>query len=77
MSTAHAMTVGTYDEAGDLVVSSSITASSSTSITVPTPDVAGYSVILVVDPTTNQVIGAGLFTRNQVILNPCGTKKNC
>ncbi len=79
MPTTYAVTVGAYDSFGDLEASNSITASSSTSITVPTPSSVGYSVITIIDPTTNSVVAAGLFTRNsEVLSSPCsGTKKSC
>lgn len=77
LPTAHAMTVGTYDDVGNSVASNSITASSSTSITVPIPNVAGASAIVIVDPATNKVMGTGLFTRTVLVINPCGSAKNC
>lgn len=77
MSTAYAMTVGAYDSIGDSEGSNSITASSPTSITVPAPTTPGANAILVVDPTTNQVIAAGLFTVGETVINPCGNEKNC
>jgi hypothetical protein len=77
MSTAHAMAVGTYDDSGASAASNSITASSSTTITVPLPPVIGNSVIVIVDPTTNKFVAAGFFTRNQTIYYPCGTKRSC
>jgi hypothetical protein len=77
MPTSYAMKVGTYNDEGDLNASNSISASSSSSITVPTPNIIGTSVIIVVDPTTNQVLGAGLFTRGETIYYPCGHEKSC
>lgn len=78
MPTAYAMTVGTYDDSGASEASSSITATSPTSVTVPTPTTLGASAIVVVDGTTNTVIGAGLFTRSQEIESePCGHQKQC
>lgn len=62
LPTTHALSVGTYNDTGHSEASSSITASSSTSITVPAPTQYGASAIVLVDPTTNQVLGAGLFT---------------
>lgn len=78
MPTAYAMTVGTYDDLGASETSTSITAASPTSIIVPTPTTLGASAIVVIDPTTNSVIGAGLFTRTQEIMSePCGHQKQC
>jgi hypothetical protein len=75
--TSHAMTVGTYDVTGTSESSDSITASSSTTISVPLPGEVGNSAIIVVDPSTNKIIGSGLFTRIQTIYYPCGRAKSC
>jgi hypothetical protein len=79
--TSHAMSVEAYDDTGTAQgSSSSISASSTTTITIPTPGYSGSSgspgdnVIIVVDPSTNEIVGATLFTWNYVIYatNPRG-----
>lgn len=60
---SHDLSVSVYDTSATLITSSSIKASSSTSLTMPTPRVDGTAVITIVDPSTNQVLGAGLFSR--------------
>jgi hypothetical protein len=68
--TTYALTVTNYgDEAGELS-SGGDSASSSTSITVSTPNTHGTTVLTVVDPTTDQVLGATTFLRSYDIILP-------
>ncbi len=77
LPTAHALAVGTYNDEGKSEASNSITASSSTSITVPTPTIYGNSAVVIVDPATNTVLGAGLFTKNvKSVICPPGESCN-
>jgi hypothetical protein len=63
--TGYAINASSYTEAEALVVSNSITASSSTTITVPTPATTGFSAVVFTDPTTNLVLGAASFENIQ------------
>jgi hypothetical protein len=63
--TGYAINASSYTEAKALVSSSSITASSSTTITVPTPATTGFSAVVFIDPTTNLVLGAASFDNIQ------------
>lgn len=60
--TNRAMNVSTYTEAAQNINSQSITASSSTTMILPTPLRKGDNVVLIKDPNTNQILVAGLFT---------------
>jgi hypothetical protein len=78
LPTDHAMQASVYTEAGSLVVSNSITADSSTTITVPTPTTPGYSAVIVVDPNTNQILGAASFIYKQrTVHTSCGLGDDC
>jgi hypothetical protein len=69
-----AMSVGYYTNAAAYVTSTNVSASTTTTITVPTPTTIGESVVAFVNPSTNQTVSAGLFTRtSSVILKtiPC------
>jgi hypothetical protein len=74
-STGYATTASSYDASGTLLRSDSITASSATTITVPTPSSAGFHALTFVNPTTNQIFGAAEFTVKKVIVK-C-TPKTC
>jgi len=57
-----AMVAANYDSSGDSLAQSSVTASTTTSIVVPTPTTVGTTYLVVQDATGN-VIGASEFTR--------------
>jgi len=57
LPTSYALTAGWYTDDAASESSSSPTASSSTQITVPAPTSWGLSVITIVDPTTDEVLG--------------------
>ena len=59
--TSYALSVIGYDYAGSQISSTSVVASSSTSIAMPTPTQPGYSVLVIRDPNTNAVLGSALF----------------
>jgi hypothetical protein len=63
-STAHAMALSGYSDTGSELYSQSPTATTTTKIVIPTPANQGDNVLLVTDPTTNQLVGAGLFIHN-------------
>ena len=75
--TATSLDVGAYNDFGTQESSFSGQAAGGTSIVVPTPTQPGNNVLVITDPSTNQVVAAALFTINQVIENPCGNKKSC
>ncbi len=77
LSTSHALDVSDYNNAGIQESSFSGSASSTTTIVIPTPTLVGESVLVIYDPQTNQPVGAALFTMGQTIYNPCGTKRSC
>ena len=77
LSTAHALDVSDYNDAGSQEYSYSGNASNTTTIVVPTPKFIGESVLVIYDPQTNQPVGAALFTLTQAIYNPCGTERSC
>lgn len=76
--TSRAMTASIYNEAETLISSSSVTATSSVQVVVPTPTTVGVTLVALVDPSTNLPLGAILFTYNYVLQNPsCGTMRSC
>ncbi len=79
LPTSHQLNVSDYSDTGTQRYSFSGSASNPTSILVPVPPPtdSGQSVLVVYDPQTNAPVGAALFTVNQVIYTPCGTKRNC
>jgi hypothetical protein len=77
LPTAHALTVGYYSDSASEQSSSSATATNTTTIKVPVPTIVGEDILVLSDPTTKQVLGAGVFRYSQDIINPCGTKKSC
>ncbi len=77
LPTAHALNVSDYSDTGNQYYGFTGSASNTTTIVVPTPNVIGQSVLVIYDPQTNVPLGAALFTLNQVVFTPCGTKRNC
>ncbi len=77
LPTSQALNVSDYNDAGTQEYSYAGNASSTTTITVPVPKVAGDSVLVIYNPQTEEVIGAALFTLNVTIYNPCGTERSC
>lgn len=59
--TSYALSVIGYDDTGTQVASNSVNATSSTEIIMPTPTQPGYSVLVIRDPTNNNVLGSSLF----------------
>lgn len=77
LPTSQALNVSDYNDAGTQEYSYAGNASSTTTITVPVPKVAGDSVLVIYNPQTEEVIGAALFTLNVTIYNPCGNERSC
>lgn len=79
LPTTYALNVSDYSDAGTQRYSFTGNASNPSSIVVPVPPPSdsGQSVLVVYDPQTNAPVGAALFTVNQVVFTPCGTKRNC
>ncbi len=74
----HAVQASVYTEDGSLIASNNATASSVTTITVPTPTTPGYSSVIVVDPNTNEILGAASFIYVQrTVHTSCGLGKSC
>jgi hypothetical protein len=62
LPTATALAAVNYNSTGDNVAQNSVTASTTTSVAVPTPTTTGNTYLAVTDPTTGQVIGVAEFT---------------
>jgi len=62
LPTSYSLAVSNYSDVAAELYSQSVTALSTTAISAPTPTTVGKTVLIVVDPTTNQVLAAALFT---------------
>jgi hypothetical protein len=62
LPTTYALNVSNYDDTATELSSASPTSSNGTSVVVPSPTDPGQTVLVITDPVTNQVLGAGLFT---------------
>jgi len=60
--TSHAVTASVYNDSATEVSSANVTATSSTTLKIAVPSQSGTTAIVVRDPTTNQLLGAALFT---------------
>jgi hypothetical protein len=60
--TSYALNATAYDDTATEMYTGSYTASSSITIVVPAPTTAGTTVLTIVDPTTNEVLGTAVFT---------------
>ena len=70
LPTSYAVNVANYDDTASEENASQITPSSSTSIVVPTPNAVGENAVIIVDPTTNQVIATASFLIHMQIILP-------
>jgi hypothetical protein len=68
LPTGYALTAGWYTDEAAGEGSSQSTASSSTQITIPAPTGWGLNVVTIVDPTTNEVLGATDFVVHECLI---------
>jgi hypothetical protein len=79
LPTSYALTAGWYSDEAVSEGSSQNNASSSTQITVPAPANWGLNVITIVDPTTNEVLGATDYVLHECFITAgqYGESENC
>ena len=79
LPTSYALTTGWYSDEAASEGSSQNTASSTTQIRVPGPTSFGLNVITIVDPTTNQVLGAADYVLHECFITAgqYGNSENC
>lgn len=76
--TTRAMSVTGYNDAAQQIQTTSVYATSSTQMTMATPQTVGSSVLVIRDPNSGSVLGTGLFTYN-VVTHECTQQggRNC